>query len=213
MVKSLRAWRTERLLSTRRLAQLAGASNKTIVQIENGRQLPSFATIEKICRALEVEPQAITEFARAINQRAGTTVIELPAVIPAAERLHVVCISGSALFPALTRRLIDTERYGVTTIVAAPVGVDQIACLQPDLLILDVDTAPTPISEFALRLPDNPATATIPVIVTGRDPRRLDSIVANLPENGQPMTITPATGDLRDLLAAVDALACPNARS
>jgi DNA-binding XRE family transcriptional regulator len=70
MTKPLRTWRAEQLLSTRQLAHEAGTSNKTIVQIENGRQTPTFATMAKITRVLQVEPREVTEFALALAERA-----------------------------------------------------------------------------------------------------------------------------------------------
>ncbi len=73
MTKPLRVWRAEHLLSTRRLASEAGTSNKTIVQIENGRQTPTFATIEKITRVLQVDPREVSEFALALAETAWRT--------------------------------------------------------------------------------------------------------------------------------------------
>jgi transcriptional regulator with XRE-family HTH domain len=68
-VKTLREWRAERLLSIDRLADQAGTSNKTIVQIENGRQLPTFRTMQRVSGALNVAPAEIAEFAAAIEER------------------------------------------------------------------------------------------------------------------------------------------------
>jgi transcriptional regulator with XRE-family HTH domain len=72
-VKTLRAWRAERLLSTRALAALAGVSNKTIVQLEAGRQLPVFRTMRRLSEALGVAPGEIAEFAAAIATRGGAS--------------------------------------------------------------------------------------------------------------------------------------------
>lgn len=68
-MKSLRAWRTERLLSVRDLARLAGTSDKTVIQIELGRQTPTFRTMRRISDALQVSPREVTEFSRAIDER------------------------------------------------------------------------------------------------------------------------------------------------
>ena len=75
-MKTLRAWRAERLLSTRALAAKAGVSNKTIVQLENGHGLPIFRTIGRISAALQVRPGEITEFAAAIAARGGVSETE-----------------------------------------------------------------------------------------------------------------------------------------
>jgi transcriptional regulator with XRE-family HTH domain len=68
-VKTLREWRAQKLKSSKTLAAAAGVSNKTIIQIENGRQLPTFRTIQRLCTALGVEPGDVTEFAGAIEER------------------------------------------------------------------------------------------------------------------------------------------------
>ena len=69
-MKTLREWRAERLLGVKALALKSGVSNKTIVQIEHGRQVANFRTIRRLCDALAVEPGEVTEFAAAIAQRA-----------------------------------------------------------------------------------------------------------------------------------------------
>lgn len=66
MVKTLRQWRLERLMGTKALATAAGVSNKTIVQIEHGRQVPLLRTIRRISEALEVAPREVQEFADAL---------------------------------------------------------------------------------------------------------------------------------------------------
>jgi transcriptional regulator with XRE-family HTH domain len=66
-MKTLREWRAERLLGVKALAAKAGVSNKTIVQIEHGAQVPSFRTIRRLSEALGVEPREVTEFAAAIE--------------------------------------------------------------------------------------------------------------------------------------------------
>ncbi len=66
MAKALREWRVEKLLGVKALAREAGVSNKTIVEIEHGRQVPAFRTIRRLSAALEVEPQDVTEFAAAM---------------------------------------------------------------------------------------------------------------------------------------------------
>jgi transcriptional regulator with XRE-family HTH domain len=67
LAKALRKWRVEKLLGVKALAREAGVSNKTIVQIEHGAQVPTFRTIRRLCAALDVEPQDVTEFAAAME--------------------------------------------------------------------------------------------------------------------------------------------------
>jgi transcriptional regulator with XRE-family HTH domain len=68
-VKSLRDWRADRLMSVRELADRAGVSTKTIVQVEYGRQLATFRTMRRISDALGIEPHEIEEFDQAIAER------------------------------------------------------------------------------------------------------------------------------------------------
>jgi transcriptional regulator with XRE-family HTH domain len=68
-VKTLREWRAERLESSKTLAAKAGVSNKTILEIENGRNLPTFRTMRRLSEALGVAPTEIEEFAAAIEER------------------------------------------------------------------------------------------------------------------------------------------------
>jgi transcriptional regulator with XRE-family HTH domain len=68
-MKTLREWRAEQLESSKTLAAKAGVSNKTIIEIENGRNLPTFRTMRRLSEALDVEPAEVTEFAAAIEER------------------------------------------------------------------------------------------------------------------------------------------------
>jgi len=63
---TLRAARRGKLISIEDLAELAGVSTKTIVEIELGRSTPRLRTIRKLSQALGVEPASIDEFAAAI---------------------------------------------------------------------------------------------------------------------------------------------------
>jgi transcriptional regulator with XRE-family HTH domain len=54
-------------MTIRELAEVAGVSTRTIVQVEAGQIVPRFATLKKIAAALDVEPREITEFAAAIE--------------------------------------------------------------------------------------------------------------------------------------------------
>lgn len=68
-MKPLRDWRTERLLSVRELAQAAGVTHTTLIQLEHGRQRPHYATMRRIAEALGVPATEITEFAAALKER------------------------------------------------------------------------------------------------------------------------------------------------
>jgi len=68
-VRPLRDVRADRLLSMRELAQLAGVATSTIYLIEAGRSTPHLSVIRRLSVALEIDPQAVTEFRRAIRAR------------------------------------------------------------------------------------------------------------------------------------------------
>jgi transcriptional regulator with XRE-family HTH domain len=206
MTKPLRTWRAEQLLSTRQLAHEAGTSNKTIVQIENGRQTPTFATMAKITRVLQVEPREVTEFALALAERARESIDRLPsATTPPAT--HVVCVSALPSFLTVARRLLGEDRYAVTSMIGVAVTAEQIACLQPDLLVLDLGAETRQALELIERLRRTALTRQLPIIVTGRDRRRLEERVAGPDAADQErVTLTPFDRDLRALLAAVASL-------
>lgn len=208
MAKTLRAWRAEQLLSTRRIATLSGTSNKTIVQIENGRQTPTFATIEKISRVLQVEPREVTEFALALAERSRESSVDVLLTRSCGRPVaHLLCISAVASFLTVARRLVEADCYAVTSMIGVPVTAVQVASLQPDLVILDMG-ADAPVSiELMECLRRHPATTRIPIVVTGRDRSRLAEIVGGLDDGAsQGVTLAPFDRDLRELLAAVESL-------
>ncbi len=208
MTKTLRAWRAEQLLSSRRLAALSGSSNKTIVQIENGRQTPTFATIEKISRVLQVDPHEVTEFALALAER-GRDPLGDESIVrnDGPPPTHVLCVSAVASFLTVSRRLISAGSYGVTSVIGLPVTADQIACLQPELIVLDVGAdAPSTVS-LVKCLHGHAMTTRLPIVLTGRDRRRLEEIVAGLDDAERcAVTLAPFDRDLRELVAAVESL-------
>jgi transcriptional regulator with XRE-family HTH domain len=55
----LRRLRTERTLSMRQLARLAGLSQPFLSNIENGRSMPSIATLYRLAEALDVSAQEL----------------------------------------------------------------------------------------------------------------------------------------------------------
>ena len=63
----LRRVRAERLMSMRELAARAGVAPSTVYLIEAGRTTPRPQVIRRLALALLVEPDAISEFRRAIE--------------------------------------------------------------------------------------------------------------------------------------------------
>ena len=70
-MKTLRAWRQERLISIEDLAAKSGVSTKTIVETELGRTTPKYRTIRRLSEALDVDPGEVEEFAAVM--RGGPT--------------------------------------------------------------------------------------------------------------------------------------------
>jgi transcriptional regulator with XRE-family HTH domain len=65
--RPLRETRRRQLLSIEALADKAGVSTKTVVEIELGRQRPQLRTIAKLSAALDVDPLSIAEFRQTIE--------------------------------------------------------------------------------------------------------------------------------------------------
>jgi transcriptional regulator with XRE-family HTH domain len=57
----LREIRIQRLLTQEELAEKAGVSPSTVVNIERDNREPQFRTIRKLAKALEVEPTELVE--------------------------------------------------------------------------------------------------------------------------------------------------------
>lgn len=68
-MKTLRDWRLARLLSVQALADKAGVTKKSLIDLEHGRRTPHYGTIAKLCAALDVEPGDVAEFAAALEER------------------------------------------------------------------------------------------------------------------------------------------------
>ena len=64
---TLREARAARLLTVRGLAERAGVAFSTVHLIETGKSVPRFGGIEKLSRALGVEPGDVDEVAAAIE--------------------------------------------------------------------------------------------------------------------------------------------------
>ncbi|MDN4185460.1 MAG: helix-turn-helix transcriptional regulator [Dehalococcoides mccartyi] len=57
--KALREHRLDKFWSQAELAKQAGIGADTVNRLENGKQNPSFITIRKLAKALEVKPEEI----------------------------------------------------------------------------------------------------------------------------------------------------------
>jgi len=59
--------RRRAFLPVRDLAEKAGVSSRTVMDIEHGRTAPQLRTIKKLAEALEVDPLTVEEFAAVIE--------------------------------------------------------------------------------------------------------------------------------------------------
>jgi len=59
--EKLKETRTRRLLTQEELAERAGVSPSTVVNIERNNAEPQFRTIRKLARALDVDPTSLLE--------------------------------------------------------------------------------------------------------------------------------------------------------
>ena len=74
--RPFREVRRRALYSIKGLAEAAGTSSRTIMDLEHGRRAPRLATIRKQSRALDVDPLTVEEFASAIE---GDSAVKLAA--------------------------------------------------------------------------------------------------------------------------------------
>jgi DNA-binding response OmpR family regulator len=120
-------------------------------------------------------------------------------------RRHVFAVNGSPAFLDAVRQLLQEERYNVTTSNFVPRTFDQIAALEPDLLIVDLAYGIKAGWELLERLTLEAQTHDIPVIVVSTDPAYLREAQANHARyGGQRFIVKPF--DVDELLKAVDEL-------
>jgi DNA-binding response OmpR family regulator len=121
-----------------------------------------------------------------------------------AQRKHIFAINGAADFLDFVRELLQEERYNVTTTNYVPNTYDQIAALDPDLLIMDLAVGSELGWELLERLHREAATQGIPVILVSTDPALLTR-AGELPHFGQHRSIIKPF-ELDELLSAVEDL-------
>ena len=88
-------------------------------------------------------------------------------------RKHVFSVNGSSVFLDLVRDLLEEERYNITTTNFVPRTFEQIASLQPDLIIVDVVVGIQSGWDLLDALAHGAETAAIPVLVCSTDQRLL----------------------------------------
>lgn len=69
--RPFREVRRRRMYSIRALAEKAGVSSRTIVDLEHGRTVPRLATMRVLCEALDIDPFMVEEFAEVLEDDTG----------------------------------------------------------------------------------------------------------------------------------------------
>ena len=64
---TLKTWQSRRLLTVRALAEAAGVSALTVIQLGAGKRKPRPGTIKAISAALGVDPEQVLEFRSAMG--------------------------------------------------------------------------------------------------------------------------------------------------
>ena len=124
------------------------------------------------------------------------------------ERQHVFVVNGSPDFLDVIRELLQDEDYNVTTTNFVPKTFDQIAALEPALLIIDLAVGVTAGWELLERLGQTAATGDIPVIIVSTNAHSLDTVRDNPARyGGQRLLRKPF--DLDELLTMVGELIGP----
>jgi DNA-binding response OmpR family regulator len=121
------------------------------------------------------------------------------------ERKHVFCVNGSSDFLELIRELLEEEHYNVTTTNFVPRTFQQIAALQPSLLVIDLAIRRQAGWELLERLQREAKTNQIPVIVASTDPSLLEQVQADPHRYGGDYFISKPL-DLDELLAGIRGL-------
>ncbi len=89
-------------------------------------------------------------------------------------RQHVFVVNGSPDFLNLMRELLQDERYNVTTTNFVPQTFDQVAALQPSVLVVDLEIGVRAGWDLLAAQRDGGLTRGIPVIVVSTDPDLLE---------------------------------------
>jgi CheY-like chemotaxis protein len=121
-------------------------------------------------------------------------------------RKHVLAINGSPEFLNIVRELFQEEAYNVTTTNYVPTSFDQIAALQPDVLIVDVAVGRQAGWELLERLHAEAATTGIPVLVTSTSHQLLAKAQEQAARYGthrylgKPFDLEALLGEIREMI-------------
>ena len=95
------------------------------------------------------------------------------------ERQHIFVVNGSPVFLDLVRELLQGEDYNVTTTNFVPETYDQIAALQPSVLIVDLEVGKRAGWDLLERLQAEASTNDIPTVMVVTDPQLMERAQAH----------------------------------
>jgi len=125
-----------------------------------------------------------------------------------AERKHIFAVNGAVDFLETLRELLQDEKFNVTTTNYVPETFDQIAAVDPDLIIVDLAVGQRAGWDLLERLHAEAATRHIPVLVTSTDQRLLDRVKADVARYGEnqfvvkPMNIDDLIGTVHEMIGS-----------
>ena len=123
-------------------------------------------------------------------------------------RQHIFVVNGSPDFLDMVRELLQGEHYNVTTTNFVPNTFDQIAALDPDLLIIDLVVGLRAGPELVAHLAGEAATREIPVILVSTNWHLLDEAEGIAPVGSEYRYLVKPF-DIGDLLQTIDELIGP----
>lgn len=120
-------------------------------------------------------------------------------------RQHIFAINSAVEFLDIMRELLQGEEYNVTTTNFVPDSFDQIASLQPSLIIIDLAVGVQAGWDLLERLGAEAGTRDIPVIVVSTSPHILEEVEAD-PDRFSAQRFLRKPVDLDAVLQAIDEL-------
>jgi CheY-like chemotaxis protein len=122
-----------------------------------------------------------------------------------AQRKHILGVDGRPPFLELLREILQGEKFNVTTTNYVPQLFDLILVLEPDLVIVDLETYQVAGWELLDRLHEDVAVRDIPLLLTATEPQLLARAEANAAQYGAHRTLV-CPFDIADLVQTVDEL-------
>lgn len=123
-------------------------------------------------------------------------------------RPHIFAVNGASDFLNLVREIFEGQEYNITTTNFVPATFDQIAALDPTVLLVDLAHGQRAGFELLEQLHAGARTHGIPVLVLSTGQANLDDVRAN-PDRYGGDAFLGKPFDLDDLLNAVEALINP----